>query len=96
MTYPLTEKQKEIVDYAESHSYKETEEKFGIGHNQVKYLRGKRNRIEREKKALEGGSVQPAMAFARVECAERTVEVKIGGIAMSLSVSDLAEVIKRL
>ena len=96
MTYPLTEKQKEIVDYAETHSYKETEEKFGIGHNQVKYLRGKRNRIEREREADEGGSVQPAMAFARVECAERTVEVRIGGIALSLSVSDLAEVMKKL
>ena len=96
MIYPLTEKQKEIVDYAETHSYKETQERFGIGRNQVKYLRGKRNRIEREKEADEGGSVQPAMAFARVECAERTVEVKIGGTAMSLSASDFAEVIQRL
>ena len=96
MTYPLTEKQKEIVDYADSHSYKETEEKFGISHNQVRYLREKRNRIEREKNPGNSEAVQPAMAFARVECAERTVEVKIGGIAMSLSVSDLAEVIKRL
>lgn len=96
MTYPLTEKQKEIVDYAETHSYAETQERFGIGRNQVKYLRGKRNRIEREKEADEGGSVQSAMAFARVECAERTVEVRIGGIAMSLSVSDLAEVMKKL
>ena len=96
MTYPLTEKQKEIVDYADSHSYKETEEKFGIGHKQDKYLRGKRHEIEREKKALEGGSVQPGMAFARGECAARTAAVKIGGVAMTISVSDLAEVIKRL
>ena len=96
MIYPLTEKQKEIVDYAETHSYAETQERFGIGRNQVKYLRAKRNRIEREKKTDNGGSVQPAMAFARIECAERTVEVRIGGIALSLSVSDLAEVIKRL
>lgn len=96
MIYPLTEKQKEIVDYAETHSYAETQERFGIGRNQVKYLRAKRNRIEREKGAGNTEAVQPAMAFARVECGERTVEVKIGGTAMSLSASDLAEVMKKL
>ena len=96
MTYPLTEKQKEIVDYSDGHGLEEAEARFGISHNQMRYLREKRNRIEREKNPGNSEAVQPAMAFARVECGERTVEVKIGGIAMSLSVSDLAEVIKRL
>ena len=52
MTYPLTEKQKEIVDYADSHSYKETEEKFGIGHNQVKYLKGRGTESRGRRKPL--------------------------------------------
>ena len=55
MIYPLTEKQKEIADYADSHSYAETQERFGIDRNQVKYLRAKRNRIEREKESDNGG-----------------------------------------
>ena len=63
MTYPLTEKQKEMADCADSHSYLGTQEKFGIGRNQVKYLRGKRNRIEREKEADNGEAIRPAMAF---------------------------------
>ena len=63
MTYPLTEKQKEMADCADSHSYAGTQEKFGIGRNQVKYLRGKRNRIEREKEADNGEAIRPAMAF---------------------------------
>ena len=65
MIYPLTEKQKEIVDYSDGHGLEEAEARFGISHNQVRYLREKRNRIEREKEADEGGTVQPAMAFER-------------------------------
>ena len=35
MTYPLTEKQKEIVDYSDGHGLEEDEARFGISHNQV-------------------------------------------------------------
>ena len=33
MTYPLTEKQKEIVDYSDGHGLEEDEARFGISHN---------------------------------------------------------------
>jgi transposase/CRISPR/Cas system CSM-associated protein Csm2 small subunit len=96
MTYPLTEKQKEIVDYSDGHGLEEAEARFGISHNQVRYLREKRNRIEREKNPGNSEAVQPAMAFARVECGERTIEVRIGTVAMTITASDLAEVMRRL
>jgi CRISPR/Cas system CSM-associated protein Csm2 small subunit len=93
---PLTEKQKEIVDYSDGHGLEEAEARFGISHNQVRYLREKRNRIEREKNPGNSEAVQPAMAFARVECGERTIEVRIGTVAMTITASDLAEVMRRL
>jgi hypothetical protein len=96
MTYPLTEKQKEIVDYSDGHGLEEAEARFGISHNQVRYLREKRNRIEREKNPGNSEAVRPAMAFARVECGERTIEVRIGTVAMTITASDLAEVMRRL
>jgi hypothetical protein len=58
MTYPLTEKQKEIVDYSDGHGLEEAEARFGISHNQVRYLREKRNRIEREKNPGNSEAVQ--------------------------------------
>ena len=97
MIYPLTEKQREIVDYADDHSYAETAEKFGIGENSVRYLREKRNRIEKEN--VEGNGILPvpaASGFARVACSEGRIEVRIGGVTMAMTASDLAEVIKKL
>ena len=85
MTYPLTEKQKEIVDYSDGHGLEEDEARFGISHNQVRYLREKRNR-----------KLRSSSAFARVECGVKTVEVRIGNTTMSITSSDLAEVIRRL
>ena len=96
MTYPLTEKQKEIVDYSDGHGLEEAEARFGISHNQMRYLREKRNWIEREKNPGNSEAVQPAMAFARVECGERTVEVSIGTVAITITASDLAEVMRKL
>ena len=54
MTYPLTEKQKEIVDYSDGHGLEEDEARFGICHNQVRYLREKRNRKLRSSSADHG------------------------------------------
>ena len=96
MIYPLTEKQREIVDYADDHSYAETAEKFGIGENSVRYLREKRNRIEREKNPDGILPVPAASGFARVACSEGRIEVRIGSVTMAMTASDLAEVIKKL
>lgn len=80
MLQPLTEAQREIVEYADSHGNRAAAERFGATINQIDHLKARRRNLKR----------QGAKAAGFVEVGGRKAQVSItmGKATFSMTVAD--------